>query len=127
MAQPGVQKIFRWAFNAAETGFDPAQISDLYSGYIVANIFDSPLQYDFLARPAILRPRTLVALPEISSDFRTYTLRVRPGIFFQDDPAFKGKRRELTAADHVYAMKRVFDPRWKSPQFTSMEKYGMAG
>ena len=127
LAQPGVQKIFRWAFNAAETGFDPAQISDLYSGYIVANIFDSPLQYDFLARPAILRPRTLVALPEISSDFRTYTLRVRPGIFFQDDPAFKGKRRELTAADHVYAMKRVFDPRWKSPQFTSMEKYGMAG
>ena len=127
LAQPSVQKIFRWAFNAAETGFDPAQISDLYSGYIVANIFESPLQYDFLARPAILRPRTLVALPEISSDFRTYTLRVRPGIFFQDDPAFKGKRRELTAADHVYAMKRVFDPRWKSPQFTSMEKYGMAG
>ena len=127
MAQPSVQKVFRWAFNAAETGFDPAQISDLYSNYVIANIFEPPLQYDFLARPVLVKPRTLVAMPEISSDFRTYTLRLRPGIFFQDDSAFKGRRRELTAADHVYACKRVFDPRWKSPQFTSMEKYGIPG
>ena len=24
-------------------------------------------------------------------------------------------------------LKRVFDPRWKSPLFTSMEKYGLLG
>ena len=126
-SQPSTQKVFRWAFVAAETGFDPAQISDLYSNYIVANIFEAPLQYDFLARPVIMKPRTLVAMPDVSSDFRTYTLRVKPGIFFQDDPAFKGKRRELTAADHVYAFKRIFDPRWKSPLYTSMDKYGLPG
>lgn len=126
-AQSGTQKVFRWAFVAAETGFDPAQISDLYSNYIIANIFEPPLQYDFLARPVIVKPRTLVSMPEVSSDFRTYTLRVKPGIFFQDDPAFKGKRRELSAADHVYAAKRIFDPRWKSPLFTSIDKYGIPG
>jgi ABC-type transport system substrate-binding protein len=125
--QAATQKVFRWAFVAAETGFDPAQISDLYSNYVIANIFEAPLQYDFLARPVVVKPRTLIAMPEVSSDFRIYTLRVRPGILFQDDPAFKGARRELTAADHVYAAKRVFDPRWKSPQYTSMDKYRLPG
>ena len=125
--QQSQPKVFRWAFQAAETGFDPAQISDLYSNYVIANIFEAPLQYDFLARPVIVKPRTVVQMPEVSADFRTYTLRVRPGILFQDDAAFKGKRRELTAADHVYAAKRIFDPRWKSPLFTSMDKYGLLG
>ncbi len=126
-AQAPAQKIFRWAFNAAETGFDPAQISDLYSNYVVATIFETPLQYDFLARPAVIRPRTAAAMPEISSDFRMFTVRIRPGIVFQDDPAFKGKPRELVAADYVYQMKRVADPRWKSPLWPSIETTRIVG
>lgn len=118
--RPG-EKVFRWAFNAGETGFDPAQISDLYSNYVVANIFETPLQYDYLARPTVLKPRTTVALPEISPDFRTLVVHVRPGIYFQDDPAFKGQRRELVAADYVYQCKRVADPRWKSPLWATLE------
>lgn len=115
-------KTLRWSFPAAETGFDPAQVSDLYSNYVLTNIFDAPLQYDFLARPVALRPKTAVALPEASDDHRVYTLRIRPGIYFADDPAFKGKRRELTAADHAYQFKRVFDPRWKSPLYAYIAK-----
>jgi ABC-type transport system substrate-binding protein len=121
------QKVFRWAFNAAETGFDPAQISDLYSNYVVANIFETPLQYDFLARPAVLKPRTAAAMPEVSSDFRTITVRIRPGIFFQDDAAFNGKPRELVAADYVYQLKRVADPRWKSPLWPTIENVKVLG
>jgi ABC-type transport system substrate-binding protein len=121
------KRVFRWAFNAGETGFDPAQISDLYSNYVVANVFESPLQYDYLARPAVIKPRTAVAMPEISADFRTITVRVRPGIFFQDDPAFKGQRRELVAGDYVYQIKRVADPRWKSPLYPTIESGGILG
>jgi ABC-type transport system substrate-binding protein len=121
------KRTFRWAFNAAETGFDPAQISDLYSNYVVSNIIESPLQYDFLARPAELRPRTSAAMPEVSSDFRTFTVRLRPGIFFQDDPAFKGQKRELTAQDHVYSTKRIYDPRWKSPLYSSLANSKLLG
>jgi ABC-type transport system substrate-binding protein len=66
-------------------------------------------------------------MPEVSSDFRTFTVRLRPGIFFQDDPAFKGQRRELTAADYVYQLKRIADPRWKSPLFPSIESAGILG
>ncbi len=126
-AQGPSQKVFRWALNFAETGFDPAQISDLASNYVVSHIFESPLQYDFLARPAKIKPRTAAAMPEVSDDFRSFTLRIRPGIFFADDPVFQGKKRELTAADYVYQMKRVADPRWKSPLWPSMESSEILG
>jgi ABC-type transport system substrate-binding protein len=121
------RKVFRWAINFAETGFDPAQISDLASNYVVSHVFESPLQYDFLARPAVIRPRTLASMPDVADEFRTFTFRIRPGIFFQDDPVFGGKRRELVAADHVYQMKRVADPRWKSPLWPGLESTHILG
>src|SRR4029079_5405423 len=46
---------------------------------------------------------------------RTYTFKVRSGIYFADDPAFKGARRELTARDYAYSIKRFLDPRNRSP------------
>jgi len=85
------EKVLRQAFKIAETGFDPAQISDSYSKSIAGGIFDAPLEYDFGARPFKLRPATLAEMPEISADFKTITMRVKPGIYFADDPAFKGK------------------------------------
>jgi ABC-type transport system substrate-binding protein len=115
-------KTFRWAFPAAETGFDPAQISDLYSNYVLSHIFEPPLQYDFLARPSEFMPRTAATMPVISADSRVITVTIRPGIFFQPDPAFKGQPRELTAADHVHQFKRLFDPRWKSPNWSIAAK-----
>jgi ABC-type transport system substrate-binding protein len=104
-------KTLRVAFNTAETGFDPPQIGDSNSMYVAASILESPLTYDYLARPVKLKPLTAVALPEISADFTRFTFRIRPGIFFADDPAFKGKRRELVAQDYVYSVKRFYDPK----------------
>ncbi len=126
------QKVFRYAMRIAETGFDPAQISDLYSSTLAANIFDALYATEFLARPVRLKPNTATAMPEISADFTTFTVRVRPGIFFTDDPAFNGPdgrqvRRELTAADYVYSIKRHFDPRWKSPRLSTLEIHKILG
>lgn len=113
-AAPGLTKTLRYAFPIAETNFDPAQISDLYSRTVAAAFFDAPLEFEFLASPARMRPNTAQAMPEVSDDFRTFTFRIKPGIYFADDPAFKGVKRELTATDYVYALKRHYDPRWKS-------------
>ena len=124
-AQPA--RVLRTSFRIAETGFDPAQISDLYSRTVAAAIFDSALEFEFLARPYRLRPATLVAMPEVSADFRTFTFRVQPGIFFTDDPAFKGARRELVAEDYVYALKRHYDPRWKSNNVYRLEAARLLG
>ena len=83
-------KVLRYAFPIAETGFDPVQITDLYSRTVTPHIFDALYRYDHLARPFKIKPNTAVAMPEVSSDFRVWTVKLRPGIYFQDDPAFKG-------------------------------------
>ncbi|MCC6195254.1 MAG: hypothetical protein IT518_12360 [Burkholderiales bacterium] len=63
-----------------------------------------------------LVPDTAAAMPEVSPDGRTWRIRIRPGIYFTDDPAFKGRRRELVADDYVFAWKRVLDPRVRSTE-----------
>ncbi len=84
-------KTLRYAFPVAETSFDPAQISDLYSRTVAAGIFDAPLEFAFMARPFQLRPNTAAAMPEVSADFRRFTIRIQPGIHFDDDAAFGGR------------------------------------
>ena len=123
-AQPAdarAPKVLRYAFEVAETGFDPAQLSDLYSRIIARSLFEAPLRYAYLAKPGTLEPATATGLPEVSADFRTYTFHIKPGIYFIDDVAFKGKKRELVAADYVYSFKRLADPRWKSPSWGGIE------
>ncbi len=107
-------KVLRYAIRAAETGFDPAQVTDLYSRNITAGIFDAPLRFSYLARPYRLEPAVTDGMPEVLDDARRFVFRLKQGIYFADDPAFKGKRRELTAADLIYSIKRHYDPRVKS-------------
>ena len=116
-------KVFRYAFEIAETSFDPHRISDVYSNIVNQGMFESPLTYDYLARPLKLKPQTLVSMPEVSADSTTYTLRVKPGIHFADDPAFKGKKRELVAADYIYSLKRLLDPKVVASQQAEIEPY----
>ncbi len=108
-------KVLRITFSTAETGFDPVKVSDYYSGVVIAAIFDPLLTYDYLARPAKLVPNVAAALPQIADNGKTYTFRLKPGIHFTPDPAFKGQPRELTAADYVYSIKRFLDPKNRSP------------
>ncbi len=126
-AQSHRPKTLRYAFPSAETGFDPAQISDLYSRTVTAHIFDSLYSYEYLTRPARIKPLAAAALPDVSADFRVFTFPIRRGIFFQDDPAFKGAKRELVAQDFVYSLKRFFDPQWKSPIVAGLEEFKILG
>jgi len=108
-------KVLRVSFPVQETGFDPPKVSDLYSNTVNEAIFDRLLTYDYLARPAKVVPMAAEALPEISDNGRTYIFKLRRGIHFTPDPAFKGAKRELTAEDFVYTFKRVADPKNRSP------------
>jgi ABC-type transport system substrate-binding protein len=117
------QKVFRYAFEIAETSFDPHRISDVYSNIVNNGMFEAPLGYDYLARPVKLKPATAQSLPEISADGTTYTFRIKPGIYFADDAAFKGQKRELVAADYIYSIKRLLDPRVRASQQGEVEPY----
>jgi ABC-type transport system substrate-binding protein len=120
-------RVLRYAFQVAETGFDPARITDIYSRTVTPHIFEALYGYDPLARPAAIVPLTAAAMPEVSADFREWTVPLRPGIFFADDPAFGGKRRELVAQDYVYSIKRFADPAIKCPTWTAVEDAGIVG
>jgi len=108
-------KVLRYAFAAAETGFDPALVSDIYSNTVNEAIFDRLLTYDYLARPAKLVPMAAEAMPEVADNGKVYTFRIRKGIYFTPDPAFKGAKRELIAQDFVYSFMRFMDPKNRSP------------
>ena len=108
-------KVLRYVFPVAETGFDPAATQDLYSAHVHNSIFEGLYTYDYLASPARLVPRTAVAMPQVSADGRTYTFKIKKGIYFAKDPAFQSKARELTAQDYVYSYKRLLDPGLHSP------------
>jgi ABC-type transport system substrate-binding protein len=121
------RKVLRYALEIAETGFDPVEIYDVYSREITGNIFDAPLRFAYLAAPGTLEPSTADGMPEVASDYKTFTIHIKKGIYFTDDPAFRGKRRELTAEDYVYSYKRIFDPHWNSPSYDSFETLGVVG
>ena len=108
-------KVYRIAFPVAETGFDPARVSDLYSNTVNEAIFERLLTYDYLARPSKLVPLVAEAMPQVTDNGRVYTFRLRKGIFYTPDPAFKGKPRELVAGDFAYVIKRHADPKNRSP------------
>jgi ABC-type transport system substrate-binding protein len=122
-ARADAPKVLRYAFEIAETNFDPHQINDVYSNVVNSGMFEAPYTYDYLARPLKLKPLTAASLPEVTDGGRTYTIHIRPGIYFADDPAFEGKKRELTAMDYVYSMKRVLDPKVRASQIAELEPY----
>ena len=121
------EKVLRYAFEIAETGFDPAQITDYYSITATENMFDALYRYDYLARPAKVVPNVADGMPVIADDFKTFTVKVKPGIYFADDPAFGGKKRELTAHDFVFTFKRIFDPKTKSQIYSDVEELKLLG
>ena len=108
-------KVLHTFLTTSETGLDPAVASDLATLSLLENLFDPLLRYDYLARPLQLRPNTTLAMPEVDAKGLTYTFRIRPGMYFTPDPAFKGVHREVTAADYVYSLKRLYDPSLHSP------------
>jgi len=97
---------------------DSGNLTDIYSLGIASQIFESLYEYHYLKRPYELVPLLAEEMPQISDDHLTYTIRIKKGIFFQDDPCFPdGKGREVTAADFVYALKRIANVKYMSQRW----------
>jgi ABC-type transport system substrate-binding protein len=103
------RKVLRVASRDIET-LDPQQYTEVPSFELIRALFEGLYEFEYLDVPPRLHPNTADGAPQISDDGRTWVVRVKPGIYFIDDPAFKGKRRELVAEDYVYTIKRWLDP-----------------
>lgn len=114
-------KVLRVAFEAPDDGFDMVKTFNFYSGNVADVIFERLLQYDYLANPVKLVPSTAESLPVIEKNGQVYIFKIKPWIYFTDDPAFKGKRRELVAEDYVYSIKRILDPKNHASAFSFID------
>jgi ABC-type transport system substrate-binding protein len=114
-------KVLHTFLSTGETGLDPAVASDIATLALLENLYDPLLRYEYLARPVKLQPNTVRAMPQVDVAGTTYTFQLAPGTYFTPDPAFKGKKREVTAEDYVYSLKRLYDPELKSPWLFLLE------
>ena len=83
-------KILHVTMDGGEAGFDPQAVGDTYSFTVISAIFEQLYQYDYLGGSQIV-PKVAAAMPEISPDGRTWTIRLKPKVFFADDPAYSAR------------------------------------
>jgi len=102
--------------------FDPILIQDEYSLSVCSQIFETLYQYHYLKRPCVLIPLLAEEMPEFSDDRLTCTVKIKKGVYFQDDECFpNGSGRELRTEDFVYSLKRTADIKNLSPNWSYFE------
>lgn len=102
---------------------DPHQYTDDPSFQVIQALYEPAYEWDYLAQVPRLTPLTAAEPPQVTEGGRVWTVRLRRGILFNDDPAFRGKPRELVAEDYLYAYRRWLDPngrRGGSPVLTDL-------
>ncbi len=98
------QLIYYNSFSEQPKTLDPARSYSSNEYIFTGQIYEPPLQYDYLKRPYELIPLTAAAMPKVryldskgqpleSSDsqaiaYSVYTIDIRPGIYYQPHPAF---------------------------------------
>jgi oligopeptide transport system substrate-binding protein len=106
--------VYRLTYPADVKSIDPATCGDDMSSSIQGNFYEGLYSYHYLKRPLEVIPQLAAALPEVSADGLTYTIRLKPGVLYHRNPCF-GKAaagwntRPVHARDFVFALKRVAD------------------
>jgi len=110
---------------------DPGNMRDVYSVIVASQMFEPLYQYHFLKRPYELVPLLAEDMPQISPPIHdgglTYTIKIKKGVYFQDDRCFgsrpagsvpDGKGRELKAEDFVFSLKRIANIKYLSQNWS---------
>lgn len=94
---------------------DPAKAYSDDSLLLSSQVLEPLYQYHYLKRPYEIQPLVADGLPLFSNKGKTVTIKIKKNIFYHDHPAFKGKRREVTAEDFLLQFKRMALNSLKSP------------
>ena len=116
------EMVLRHVLHAKIAGLDPAKTSDIYSRVVASQIFETLYDYHFLKRPYELVPLLADGMPEVSEDGLVFTVRIKRGVYLQDDACFADARgRQLTAQDFVYSFKRIANIKTLSPNWARLD------
>ena len=115
LGEQGEKKVLHLALRDNAKTLDPANAYDSISLTVLPLALESLYQYSYLERPVRLEPLLATAMPTISPDKKKYTIKIKKGVYYQDDKAFpNSKGRELEAKDFVYQWKRLIHPKLQS-------------
>jgi oligopeptide transport system substrate-binding protein len=121
------EMVLHHVLSAKIKGLDPGNMRDVYSVIVASQMFEPLYQYHFLKRPYELVPLLAEDMPQISDDLLTYTIKIKKGVYFQDDRCFgsppagplpAGKGRELKAEDFVFSLKRIANIKYLSQSWS---------
>lgn len=94
----------------------PLGITESVGHHIISQIYEGLVAFnpkDLTIEPALAQSWT------VSPDAKTYTFKIRPGVYFQDDTCFVGgKGRLVTANDFVYCFNQLCSPDVKNSGFS---------
>lgn len=86
---------------------DPANSYDVISASVVYQCIEPLYQYHYLKRPYTLVPLLAEGMPKIEQNGLRYIIKIKKGIEYHPDPAFKGKTRYVKAQDFITQIKRL--------------------
>ncbi|MBL4668901.1 MAG: peptide ABC transporter substrate-binding protein [Flavobacteriales bacterium] len=102
---------------------DPINITDVTSFHVLGKIYEPLLRFD--EKNLTLQP-LLAESWSISDNNLVYTINLKKGVYFQNNPCFVGGNgREIKAADVIYSYKRIYTE--KSSYTYSMFKNTIKG
>ncbi len=117
------ERVLRVSPGGRVNTLDPALSADLVSAKMVGELYDTPLEYDYLERPYKLKPSMLESMPEVGGGMTAFRLKLRGDLWFQPDKCFGVddtgcfKRRRVTASDVAFSILRLADERVHSPGY----------
>lgn len=123
-------RVLYTSFSEQPKTLDPAVSYTTTEHVITGNVYDTLLEYHYLARPYQLIPGLAEALPEperLADGGERYRFRIRPGVTFHESPCFAlsapGTRtRAVTANDFAFQFARLADPAVNSPVASSFSQ-----
>ena len=86
--------VLRYPLGDDVKSLDPAIAYDSVSLTVMPLAMESLFQYNYLKTPLELEPLLAASMPTVSKDGKTYTIKLKKGVMWQDDAAFpNGKGR----------------------------------
>lgn len=105
--------IYYLSFNEQPKTLDPAQAYTSNELELIAQIYEPPLEFDYLARPYVVKPLAASVMPEVhfldkerkpvaegdpAVAYSVYTIHIKPGIYFQPHPALAATKEQVSLA-----------------------------
>jgi oligopeptide transport system substrate-binding protein len=86
---------------------DPANAYDTISASVIYQCYETMYEYHYLKRPYTLKPLLADGMPLVENGGKRYTIKIKKGIRYHNDPSFYGKIRYLKAQDFINQIKRL--------------------